>query len=891
MKKFNLMCLGILAGATLAGCSDETLFQDNGQTEAYVRDFIERYGVPDPDHTFSVINRTGVTVKASVPTDVKVTARVGSKEYLFADWKDVSGVQKIDFDLPEGISEVRIYANDRVFNVTAGSTVNLESNQSNSMSREANGFDINTISAKTTITRHQSIPLHGAEGTDDYNFHFPEYFGAVGASNHSVSEYYYNNPDSSDCHNWRSHNGMVPASVLKEFVGNDKDFYSEANGFKKLNYTRIGWTSPSLYIHYIKKSLEFEMGIMVGNVKTLSRSSKLYMLPMFTTEGLPAKNQMYERRQSDSRAGDFKYRGASIVFALESKPFYNDHGTPCNVHIDNNVNQGEETFVWDFTTESYAGVKASIEKVAPLYQKDENGSRPLPLPIDLKDGYTPVEGGCPYEVPAYILGTDEDGNNIYNEDFKFYNKFQTYLRWQLDNVVKKDEKLNAMYDELLWLKEWFVTRGFVFEANDIPEITPYIDAEGKTVEGAYRITYRLAKRIYGGGDYAEINHQTQSEEVYTAFPYQYACYAGLYGGQTFPSRWNGFEYVYYIKNLKTKDIYTTADATMVEMFPYLNVEGKPIYATQSWKCIDVDGDGIPNDIVFDDNTTGGGYSRGIDPYTWLFACEDLGTTGDVDFNDVVMAVSYVSSNSTVTHNVVNIRPLAAGGIYPVYFMYNDLVLDENNNPISTDTYFMGPEIHSWLGSDDYQEMINTGEKDVIGNSNEDKKLEFIYEPAFHGNNQFSLSMASLKNREENGTADSNQSFGGFWVLVDKDNQLAGSDLVPEGITRHKVDQADLWKVATNAHRIVNIAIDENMSVPMIMVVGDDWEWPQETVNITEAYPSWKTWLKQRVGTHWYGLGAETGRYPEDLNRSVVTVRDKVENEINSLNIEDEETEE
>lgn len=190
MKKFNLMCLGILAGATLAGCSDETLFQDNGQTEAYVRDFIERYGVPDPDHTFSVINRTGVTVKASVPTDVKVTARVGSKEYLFADWKDVSGVQKIDFDLPEGISEVRIYANDRVFNVTAGSTVNLESNQSNSMSREANGFDINTISAKTTITRHQSIPLHGAEGTDDYNFHFPEYFGAVGASNHSVSEYY-----------------------------------------------------------------------------------------------------------------------------------------------------------------------------------------------------------------------------------------------------------------------------------------------------------------------------------------------------------------------------------------------------------------------------------------------------------------------------------------------------------------------------------------------------------------------------------------------------------------------------------------------------------------------------------------------------------------------------
>ncbi len=51
--------------------------------------------------------------------------------------------------------------------------------------------------------------------------------------------------------------------------------------------------------------------------------------------------------------------------------------------------------------------------------------------------------------------------------------------------------------------------------------------------------------------------------------------------------------------------------------------------------------------------------------SWVIACEDLGSTDDFDFNDVVFSVSHVSGTNTAT-----VTPLAAGGTLASTLKYN-----------------------------------------------------------------------------------------------------------------------------------------------------------------------------------------------------------------------------
>ena len=53
--------------------------------------------------------------------------------------------------------------------------------------------------------------------------------------------------------------------------------------------------------------------------------------------------------------------------------------------------------------------------------------------------------------------------------------------------------------------------------------------------------------------------------------------------------------------------------------------------------------------------------------SWFVACEDLGSTGDYDFNDIVFSVSHLPGATTAT-----IVPLAAGGVLSAHILYNNV---------------------------------------------------------------------------------------------------------------------------------------------------------------------------------------------------------------------------
>lgn len=75
------------------------------------------------------------------------------------------------------------------------------------------------------------------------------------------------------------------------------------------------------------------------------------------------------------------------------------------------------------------------------------------------------------------------------------------------------------------------------------------------------------------------------------------------------------------------------------------------------------------------------------PQSWIVACEDLGSTDDFDFNDIVFSVSHVNGATTA-----EITPLAAGGTLAANVIFNGTNLGE---------------IHTWLGGEKGS-MINTG---------------------------------------------------------------------------------------------------------------------------------------------------------------------------------------
>lgn len=59
--------------------------------------------------------------------------------------------------------------------------------------------------------------------------------------------------------------------------------------------------------------------------------------------------------------------------------------------------------------------------------------------------------------------------------------------------------------------------------------------------------------------------------------------------------------------------------------------------------------------------------------SWIIACEDLGSTDDYDFNDIVFKVSYVAGQ-----NIATVTPLAAGGVYESHILFNNVALGETH---------------------------------------------------------------------------------------------------------------------------------------------------------------------------------------------------------------------
>lgn len=87
--------------------------------------------------------------------------------------------------------------------------------------------------------------------------------------------------------------------------------------------------------------------------------------------------------------------------------------------------------------------------------------------------------------------------------------------------------------------------------------------------------------------------------------------------------------------------------------------------------------------------------------SWIIACEDLGNTDDIDFNDIVFSVSHTAGETTA-----KVTPLAAGGVLPSNIYHGGNNLGEIHNLING----------AQPNANGQYSMLNTGSKGTPGSA-------------------------------------------------------------------------------------------------------------------------------------------------------------------------------
>ena len=176
---------------------------------------------------------------------------------------------------------------------------------------------------------------------------------------------------------------------------------------------------------------------------------------------------------------------------------------------------------------------------------------------------------------------------------------------------------------------------------------------------------------------------------------------------------------------------------------------------------------------------------------YLFVYEDLGIAIDLDFNDVVLGVTYVSGKNTA-----KMRLQALGTTLNTYLYFNNEEL------------FSGREVHEFYGISN-NTLIN----------------------CFAPSNRF-----PYKDRQNSKFLSS--SYAHTDVILN----------LPDGFSLS--ENADMLYIKTSAFADPENEYAKTIVVPKkggefphaMLIADPKWEWPSETVSIVKAYPEFKNWV-------------------------------------------------
>lgn len=283
---------------------------------------------------------------------------------------------------------------------------------------------------------------------------------------------------------------------------------------------------------------------------------------------------------------------------------------------------------------------------------------------------------------------------------------------------------------MYWNAAWTHTLGIYWydESGDMHKRDFYRDHEGDEL--------KLNTTRYG---YVSASESTKSDPGWecTDLPSEYTLEKDNIQSKGFTIKLpKGTKFGFYVTTTERGTVYSDASLNggkhLASFFDSQDSEGN----THTYVGFEDD----PNQKTFDLNDliimlTPAPQVIEYDEVNYVLAAEDLGSTNDFDFNDVVFSVSYVSGEKTA-----KVKALAAGGVLPVTVYCGDTQV--------------GGEFHSWFGDGSIPSttMINTNSITEEGNEYEITVPE-----------DFSLALNTT----------TKQSMGNFRIVVNGEENIYG----------------------------------------------------------------------------------------------------------------------
>ena len=658
MKIKNLLSFFVPAAMLslgVASCSD----YDNGYDAAaikFAQEFRKTFGDIDPEQDWNLAERGTVTVSTMKESEVKIYALTGDEYTIVGDYEGVKGTQVLGFDMVEGTKSIMVTDGVTAEQTVPGGVVTFGNTRFIVHEGEKEGVTVSRFTEKTEINGVE-YPAQKTPSENEIN--------------------------------------TVLAKVPEGGANLNKVTH---------NFTYVSTGSFVLYPYYWNTSSNNTLGIYYTDAQ-----GNYHEVDIYTANG--------------ESSGYSEGYGQKFSWNDQEKQNPND---------DNNYYKRPN----DWYIEGNTAVNQGVEgKIYPYLHK--NG---------WSDEVEPSEIETPF-IEYYKSG-DEIGSVTIKKDI--WQTFKKNTRYLVEVKARLVNESGAITDQNKGKITFKANEGSVIMTNNTASTTSTFNYKGKTegvlysdmngrktmwvfcesdADGKIHLSFELENvgcnwfafndlKIY---DYSQMtttgtgrtNNFYESEErgkgIRVDIPE--GTNFGMYLKKTDNSGGNTHPYTFYSQESKNDYTKVGSGVTVVDGKNVQQPNTNPCYAStfkmpgengedhlflgfEDWPNDGQLSDFDLNDVVF--------AFDGCKPHIineeadkWLLACEDLGGSFDIDYNDVVFAVEHISGQPTA-----KLTPLAAGGTLASYIYFQD--------PLGSRDKCFG-EIHQLFGA----EPAKSGDFEII----------------------------------------------------------------------------------------------------------------------------------------------------------------------------------
>ena len=637
----------------VAGCSD----YDNGyDTNAikFAQEFRKTFGDIDPEQDWNLAERGTVTVSTMKESEVKIYALTGDEYTIVGDYQGVKGTQMLGFDMVEGTKSILVTDGVTAEKTVPGGvvtfgdtrfTVHEDTREGVTVSRFTNETEINGKKYRAQKTPTDDEIRTVLEKVPEYtpnlnnvtsNFHY------VSTGSFVLYPYYWNTSSINTLGVYYTDaNNQYHEVDIYTLNGEESGYVEDYNVYDTNNQVVTTSWSP--------------------NGKEKDKDGHLYRRP----------NDWYIEDVDDSNFNTLKKNGWTDDDPVLQKPFI-------EYWVDKGTGIGTKTIRTNVDRTFTPGKKYLVEVKARLINQGGSVTNENKGTITFSAN------------DKKVILTDEASSTIKNG--VLYSDMDELEKIWVVCTADSEGRITLKFELNNVQCNWFAFNGM--KIYDVSEMTKTGDnfytsperGKGIRVDIPEGTTFGMYLKKTDTGE----NGNTHSYTFYSES--EKNDYKKVGSGVTVAINADGNGKT-KIKQPGTNPCY----ASTFKMPVTQDGDDEMFLGFEDWPNIYDNSDFDLNDVVFAfDGCQPTIINEEADK--WLLACEDLGGSFDIDYNDVVFAVEHISGQ-----NKAKLTPLAAGGTLASYIYFQDpLSTTGNRNKLFG-------EIHQLFGA----EPVKSGEFEIV----------------------------------------------------------------------------------------------------------------------------------------------------------------------------------